>query len=81
MMKLLEAQETVSNLKNILTDAYWGDIYYLAQDESLTLESREYEVYIEYLGDLDINAVQRLITLLLGRTVTLAMGTRQIIVG
>jgi len=79
-MKLIKAQETVKNLKDILTDKYWSDIYYTIQNESLPQEEREYDVYIEYNGEFDLNKMNMLITLFPTYTFTLALQTRQIII-
>jgi len=79
-VKLEKAKETVANLKSALVDPYWGHVYHLLQNELLPKEDWEYDVYVEYNRDFNLEQVGKLINLLGGLTYTLAIPTRQIIV-
>ena len=79
-MELEKAKKTIANLKAGLTDPFWGDIYYLLQNELLLKADWEYDVYIEYHGDFNLAHFGELLNLLGGLTYTLAIPTKQIII-
>ena len=79
-MKLEKAKETVANLKASLVDPYWGHIYHLCQNGLLPEANREYDVYVEYSGDFNLDHFGELLNLLGGLTYTLAIPTHQIII-
>ena len=79
-MILNEAEQLVTNLKAILTDEYWGDIYYLTQDMSLPEAERGYDVYVEYHGEFNFDSAKVLMDYCKTKTVTLAFLTHQIII-
>lgn len=79
-MKLQKAQEIVVNLKQTLTNPYWGDVYHLRQNGLLPEVDWEYDVYIEYHGEFDTARFAELLNLVGGLTYTIAISTRQIII-
>ena len=75
-----EAEQLVIELKVLLTDEYWGDIYFLTQDMSLPEAERGYDVYVEYHGEFDFDLSKVLVDYCKTKTVTIAFPTRQIII-
>lgn len=81
-MKLEEAEQIVSELKQRLVPSsigYWGDIYIQTQDNNLPPHEREYEIYIEYIGEFNFEEFKTLMEFLPKKTLTIAFPTRQII--
>ena len=80
-MKLIEAENLITDLKSTLTDEYWGDIYCLMQNALLPEADREYDVYVEILtSDFDINRIAELINFIgTSYMITFAFYTKQII--
>ena len=79
-MKLEKAKEISTNLKAFLTNSFWGDVYYLLQNQLLPEKDWEYDVYVEYHGEFNIERFSKLLNYLGGLTYTLAIPTRQIII-
>ena len=82
-MKLIEAQELVNTLKNALFGEYWVHVYYLRQNGNLLEADWEYDVYVEYNGEFNIERFSELLNFigeLSGLTYTLAIPTHQIII-
>ena len=79
-MKLIEAENLTTDLKSTLTDEYWGDIYYLMQNALLLEADREYDVYVEYHGELNFDLTKILINYCKDKIITLAFQTHQIII-
>ena len=79
-MNLIEAENLIIDLKSILIDEYWGDIYCLLQNALLSEIDREYDVYIEYRGEFNFDLTKALIDYCKTKTITLAFSTHQIII-
>lgn len=79
-MKLDKAKGIVVTLQPFLVKPYWVHSYYLLQNALLPKENWEYDVYVEYNGEFDLEKFGELIGLLGGLTYTIAISTRQIII-
>jgi hypothetical protein len=82
-MKLEQAEILSNTLKQTLDrgdDKYWGDVYFIVNDESLPAEDRQYEVYIEYHGQFNLEEMPEILDLIGNQTYVVAQLTRQIII-
>ena len=79
-MTLNEAENLTTDLKALLTNEYWGHIYYLTQDMSLPEAERGYDVYVEYYGEFNFDLAKVLIDYCKTKTVTMAFLTHQMII-
>ena len=79
-MTFTEAENLVTDLKSILINEYWGDIYYLMQNALLPEVDQEYDIYVEYHGEFNFDLSKVLIDYCKDKTITFALQTYQIII-